>query len=179
MNAVARRYAAWSAVAAVTALVGMMKPAADDQPPSQPQRVALPASASKPAPTAAGHLELERIKRQPTGAEKNAAAAGGAEAGAGEGVNLFSSTSWYVPPPPPKPEPPPKPVAPPLPFTFMGRYDETAKVIVMLVKGDRLYTVSVGDVIESTYRVDRITDRAIELIYLPLQERQTLSVGGA
>jgi hypothetical protein len=60
----------------------------------------------------------------------------------------------------------------------MGRYDEAAKVIVMLVKGDRLYTVSVGDVIDGTYRVDRISDRTVELIYLPLQERQVLSAAG-
>jgi len=37
----------------------------------------------------------------------------------------------------------------------------------------------VGDVIDGTYRVDRISDKAVDLIYLPLHEKQALPAGGA
>jgi hypothetical protein len=37
--------------------------------------------------------------------------------------------------------------------------------------------VTEGEVIEDTYRVERITPAAIELVYLPLNIRQTLSTG--
>jgi hypothetical protein len=102
--------------------------------------------------------------------------------GAAEVGNVFSATSWYVPPPPPppvKPPPPPKPTAPPLPFTYLGRYEDTPPVVVMLVKGDRIYTVSEGDVIENTYRVEHVAEGVVELTYLPLNIKQSISTGNA
>jgi hypothetical protein len=115
-------------------------------------------------------VELERmIRSQPH-----------PEADAGTG-NAFSATSWYVPPPPPppaKPAPPLKPTAPPLPFSYLGRYQD-AGLIIMLVRGDRVYTVSEGDVIENTYRIERVSAGTVELTYLPLNIRQTLSTGAA
>lgn len=104
------------------------------------------------------------------------------EANAGDTGNAFESKSWYVPPPPPppaKPLPPPPPSAPPLPFTYLGRYDDSAKPVIFLVRGDRILLVSAGDVIEGTYRVDGITGSALGLTYLPLNIRQTLDVGNA
>lgn len=96
--------------------------------------------------------------------------------------NVFGATSWYVPPPPPppvKPPPPPKPTAPPMPFTFLGLYEEAQGKVIMLVKGGRIYTVAEGDVIENTYRVERIAAGMVELTYLPLNIRQTVSTGAA
>jgi hypothetical protein len=40
-----------------------------------------------------------------------------------------------------------------------------------------VHTVGVGDVVDNTYRVESITDTHMTLIYLPLNIRQTLSVG--
>ena len=103
-------------------------------------------------------------------------------ANAGETGNAFESKSWYVPPPPPppaKPLPPPPPTAPPLPFTYLGRYDDLAKPVIFLVRGDRVLLVSAGDVIEGTYRVDGIVGTALGLTYLPLNIRQTLDIGNA
>lgn len=97
----------------------------------------------------------------------------------------FGATSWRVAPPPPpppkaaaKPPPPPPPAAPPVPFTYMGRYEEGGTRIIMLVRGDRVYTVSEGEVIEHTYRVERLADGQLELTYLPLGTRQAISAGG-
>jgi hypothetical protein len=96
-------------------------------------------------------------------------------------VDAFASKSWYVPPPPPppvKPEPPPKPTAPPLPFSFIGRYDDPeSPSVVLLLWGDRLYTVTEGDSIDATYRVDRIERGRVELTYMPLQQKQVLQTG--
>ena len=116
------------------------------------------------------HVELERLQLQaaPAGNEPEAA-------------NAFPAMSWYVPPPPPpppKPLPPPPPTAPPMPFSFMGRYEDGEKLIILLVKGDRVYTVSEGEVIDNTYRVDRLSAGQLELTYLPLNIKQTISTGG-
>jgi hypothetical protein len=136
----------------------------------------------KPAPVsrqertpATAHVELERLAAYSPQQPDDAALS-----------NVFNPTSWYVPPPPPpvavapeNPPPPPKPTAPPVPFTYLGRYDDAAVQIVMLVKGDQMYTVSVGDTIENTYRVERIAAGSIELTYLPLNIRQSVSTGEA
>ncbi|MDD4880630.1 MAG: hypothetical protein PHR30_06340 [Gallionellaceae bacterium] len=96
-------------------------------------------------------------------------------------INLFSAKSWYVPPPPPpppKPLPPPPPMAPPLPFAFMGQYLEPGgHQVIFLVKGDRLYTTSPGEVIDGTYRVEGIQSGQLGLTYLPLNIKQTMFVG--
>ncbi len=65
-----------------------------------------------------------------------------------------------------------------MPFSFMGRYEEGTTRIIMLVKGDRIYTVSEGDVIDNTYRVERLTGGQLELTYLPLNIKQSISAGG-
>lgn len=93
--------------------------------------------------------------------------------------NAFGATSWYVPPPPPPPVKPPPPSAPPMPFTFLGLYEGAVGQVIMLVKGDHVYTVSVGDVIENTYRVDRVEPSVVELIYLPLNIKQSINTGNS
>jgi hypothetical protein len=75
--------------------------------------------------------------------------------------------------------PPPPPTAPPLPFTYLGRYDESAKPVIFLVRGDRVLLVSTGDIIEGTYRVDGIAGTSLGLTYLPLNIKQTLDIGHA
>lgn len=117
-----------------------------------------------------GHVELERLKlAKPEAATEKADVA-----------NAFNPTSWYVPPPPPPlppPLPPPKPSAPPLPFTYLGRYEDPPKVVVILSNGDRLYTVSEGEVIDGVYRLDRIADEAVEIVYLPMNINQSVGMG--
>jgi len=102
--------------------------------------------------------------------------------------DVFNQTSWYVaPPPPPKPlvtapPPPPEvlaPVAPLLPFTYLGRYGDTETRTVVLSKGEKVYTVTVGEIIENTYRVEKFTKGAVNMTYLPLNIVQTLRTGEA
>jgi hypothetical protein len=88
-----------------------------------------------------------------------------------------------APPPPPAPAPAPAPAAAPtapaLPFQFFGKLDDGERLRVFLLRGERIHTVSVGDVIDGTYRVERIDGGQMTLIYLPLNISQTLSVGSA
>ena len=113
-------------------------------------------------------LELERLqtaRAQPPGAE------------------LFAVKSWFVPPPPPAPPAPPqaapaplKPSAPPLPFVYMGRMTEEDRVSVFLVRDERAYIMAEGDVIEGTYKLEKIEPRQVTLRYLPLDMAQTLAL---
>ena len=160
-------FSALAVTIALTAASGKSRPTPDE--PVLPTKSPTPSASRQPAQTLP-RVELERLQLQKGAAETDPAAS-----------NAFKAVSWYVPPPPPpppKPLPPPPPTAPPMPFSFMGRYDDGKKLIILLVKGDRVYTVSEGEVIDNTYRVDRLTVGQLELTYLPLNIKQTISTGG-
>jgi len=98
----------------------------------------------------------------------------------------FAARGWLPPPPPPPPlaaeappPPPPPPTAPPVPFRFVGLLEEkSSKPAAFIAKGDALYVVHVGDVVESTYRVESFNSAQVVITYLPLQQRQTIEVNG-
>jgi hypothetical protein len=69
------------------------------------------------------------------------------------------------------------PTAPPLPFQFVGRLDDRSDLQVFLQDGEKIYVVRKGDVIDKTWRIERISDEELSLVYLPLHLSQTLSVG--
>lgn len=97
--------------------------------------------------------------------------------------DLFASQSWYVPPPPPKyvapppPPPAPPPAPPPLPFVYLGKILDDGEITVFVAFNGRNIAVKANEVIESTYRVDAIDPRSMVLTYLPLDMKQTLSLG--
>lgn len=96
----------------------------------------------------------------------------------------FSVLSWLPPPPPPPPPvaeavQAPAPTAPPLPFTFVGMSNANqAKPQVFLANGDELLIVSPGDVIDGRYRFESIAATAAVFTYLPLEEKQVMTIGG-
>ncbi|MCX5509867.1 MULTISPECIES: hypothetical protein [Pseudomonas] len=69
--------------------------------------------------------------------------------------------------------------APTLPFRFIGRMGERDDLQIFLQSGEKLYVVRQGDVIDDTYRLDRVSATELSLVYLPLHQPQTLSVGSA
>jgi len=96
-------------------------------------------------------------------------------------ADAFAPRNWNPPPPPPPPAstaPPPKPSAPPLPFTLLGKKLEDGAWQVFLGLQDRTYVVKSQDVIDNTYRVESIAPPSLVMTYLPLNERQTLAIGG-
>ncbi|RKU02085.1 hypothetical protein C7H84_15990 [Burkholderia sp. Nafp2/4-1b] len=92
----------------------------------------------------------------------------------------FTASSWLPPPPvvPPAPEiRPAPPTAPPVPFVYLGQQDPKAsKPQVFLGNGDQLLIVSPGDVIDSQYRVESVSESNVVLTYLPLNQVQMVPI---
>ncbi|HSC05409.1 MAG TPA: hypothetical protein VLD59_01130 [Steroidobacteraceae bacterium] len=98
---------------------------------------------------------------------------------------LFLVRAPQVPPPPAIPAQaviqvppvPPKPVAPPLPFKYLGLMVDRGQLIVFVGRGDDLLSLRQGDVIANQYRVDEAGETSITFTFLPLDERQVLTIG--
>jgi hypothetical protein len=96
-------------------------------------------------------------------------------------------------PPPPSPviieevpaEPvvvePPPPVeipTPPFPFKFAGVQRQlSGQTIYFLIKDNKLYTVEVGQILDSVYSIDGEEGEQLNVTYLPLDRKQTISMG--
>jgi hypothetical protein len=99
--------------------------------------------------------------------------------------DLFAAHSWKAAPAPGTATEQPvastpvvqAPTAPPLPFQFVGRLDDRSDLQVFLQNGEKIYVVRKGDVIDETWRIERISKEELSLVYLPLHLSQTLSVG--
>lgn len=100
--------------------------------------------------------------------------------------NIFAKQSW-------QPEAPkkimPRPVqpaaggavaaagAPPLPFRFMGRYTDEGKTAYFLQLDGRDVVARPGEKVDDNYLFDSVGAGALNFIYLPLNQKQTLAVG--
>jgi hypothetical protein len=104
----------------------------------------------------------------------------------GDARDLFAGRSW-VPSPPPappvavaapvrKPEPPPPPAAPPLPFRYVGRLDDGERTVVFLRRDQKALGVTAGTRVDDAYRVESISESAVEFVYLPLGTKQVLDL---
>jgi hypothetical protein len=102
-------------------------------------------------------------------------------------------------PPPPSPPPspviveevpaepvvvePPPPVViptPPFPFKFAGVQRQlSGQTIYFLIKDNKLYTVEVGQILDSVYSIDGEEGGQLNVTYLPLDRKQTISMGSA
>ncbi|MBJ7311420.1 hypothetical protein ACFOLJ_01160 [Rugamonas sp. CCM 8940] len=106
---------------------------------------------------------------------------GEAGEGFGAGAAVFQGQNWNPPPPPPpKAEPappPPPPTAPPLPYTILGKAVSAGAWEVFLARGDKTYVARLNEVIDGTYRVDRIAPPLLMLTYLPLNQTQQVNIG--
>jgi hypothetical protein len=71
--------------------------------------------------------------------------------------------------------PPPAPVAPPLPFSYLGRWQEQGRSAVFLWRGDRSVKVLGPGPLDADYAVERLEPRRLLLRYLPLNQLQELS----
>lgn len=88
---------------------------------------------------------------------------------------LFATRSWQPPPPPPPPAS--KSKAPPLPFKYAGKLIEDKTVRVFLTQGNTTTLVAQGDTL-GNYDIERVTTASVELLFRPMQEKQTLNFGG-
>jgi hypothetical protein len=84
----------------------------------------------------------------------------------------FRTESWDVAPPPPA-----EPTAPPLPFSYMGMFEDKGRATVYLARGDELFSVSVGERFAGSYRLEKVERGVLIIRYIPLSIRQTLPIG--
>lgn len=84
-----------------------------------------------------------------------------------------------IPPPEPVVPPPPPPTAPPVPFKYFGSYEDGNKKIIMLVRDGKIYTTAEGVNLDSAYRVVKIDESNIEIVYLPLGISQSIDIVGS
>ncbi len=94
--------------------------------------------------------------------------------GDGAPGDLFPVRSFQPPPPP---APPVQPTAPPLPFRHGGMYEDGGPPAALLAEGERLHIVRVGDVVDGRYRVSSVSRARVDLVYLPLNQTQSLASG--
>lgn len=99
-------------------------------------------------------------------------------------VDLFPAQTW-TPPPPSAPVDTSPPTPPPLPFTVSAqwRYEHQAKIVVLSGNGSQ-YTlcnrcsvpgrIVPGKMLDAHYRLDKLTDTAVVLTYMPLKHASTL-----
>ena len=71
-----------------------------------------------------------------------------------------------------------EPIAPQLPFKFFGKMLEDEQITLFLSMKEKNIIVRAGDTIDGVYRVESIRDGIAEFIYLPMQLKQTLVIGG-
>jgi hypothetical protein len=77
------------------------------------------------------------------------------------------------------PQPPPAPTAPPLPFSYLGRMTRGEDVVVYLLRGQDLLVAQAGSVLDDQYRVDGISDSAVQIQFVPLGIKQLLAIPAA
>jgi hypothetical protein len=98
-------------------------------------------------------------------------------------ADLFPAQTWQaLAPPTPEPEPesappplPPPPQAPPLPFQYLGRWQEGGKDVYFLEQGTRLVEARVGDSL-SGWHFDQATETTLTFTWTALNQRQTLRI---
>jgi hypothetical protein len=155
------------ALAAIAGIVsGVEGPPAETRSSLVPTDVAMPGSAAQAIPD----LDIEKLNRPRDGRKV---------------TDLFAARVIVMPPTPKAtvvaepalpPAPPPAPTAPPLPFRYFGKWVEGDRISVFLVGNNESYSASVGDTIAGSYRVESVTDTAVDFVYLPLGSKQSLAI---
>lgn len=95
-------------------------------------------------------------------------------------ANLFPEQTWYVAPPPPPPAAPyvpPPPQAPPLPFTYMGRWQDGGETTYYLTRGSLPVSVRAGQVLDGVWRLEPVSGPQLNFTYLPLDQMRSLRTG--
>ena len=68
------------------------------------------------------------------------------------------------------------PAPPPLPFRYIGRVVQDGRVEVLLLRGAQHFSAAAGESLGSQYRVEKISDSEILILYLPLNIQQVLQL---
>lgn len=118
---------------------------------------------------------VERPAGQSTPAPISPANAAGQERMHDSAIDLFAAHDWN-PPPPPVEVKPAKPEAPPLPYRYLGRWEENGVLTLILGHGDLSIPARSGQTLDGQWRIDRISARRIDFTFLPLNTRAHLAL---
>ena len=161
------RWPAWIALLAIAAAVSV---SFNDRDHDEVVRAVEPQSRTRsaaPAARAPRSDTIERVRFARLGERASAAVAT---------TDLFAARSWR------KPESaaaaPERPTAPPLPFTYLGRLNSAGSDTAYVAMGDRNLSLRAGDLVQDTYRVERVASSAITFRHLPTGTQQTLATTG-
>jgi len=137
--------------------------------PSQPGTAAALATTSAASPGASGSslAVLTLAPRGPASAQDDLF--GGMDA-----ARPVASAPQAAPPQ--QPAVPAPPVAPPLPLKMIGRYVEDGKVAAFVQFNEQNLVLRQGDVVADVYKVEHISDTALTVRYLPLDQVQTVGL---
>lgn len=94
--------------------------------------------------------------------------------------------AWQGPAPPPPAPPPPAaapaaaeapapPAAPPFPYRWIGTLQDETGVRALLANEQRSLGAASGDTIDTQWRIERIAERRIDLVWLPGGQALTLA----
>lgn len=87
---------------------------------------------------------------------------------------LFVAQQWL--PPPPKPLPPPPPLAPPIPFVYVGTFEEMPEgKTVVLMQQSKMWMVRTGRQVTAQWRLDAEDAQSVHFTFLPLNQSVVLS----
>jgi hypothetical protein len=160
------RWPAWIAILAVAAGVSLSV--------TEPEGESLVQAVERPRPHAATPPE-RALRGEPAERVRFERLSERPRVG-GEVADVFAARSWRKPEPAAAPE---RPSAPPLPFTYLGRLHTTDSDTAFVALGERNLVVRSGDVIQDTYRVERVAGSAVTFRHLPTGAQQTLAIGGS
>lgn len=65
---------------------------------------------------------------------------------------------------------------PPLPYKFLGKFNDGTELVVYLGRGEQSLVAKNGETLEGIYKIVEITEKNIEFVYLPREEKQTLVI---
>lgn len=68
---------------------------------------------------------------------------------------------------------------PPMPYRFAGTSSQGGATQYLLARGERVFAVQVGEILDSLYRVESTSEHEIALRYLPLGLRQIIPLYAA
>jgi hypothetical protein len=130
----------------------------------EPASVTMPENPARieVAPDTPARIEVAKLSRVPPAAD---------------GVDVFAAKSWTKPAVVRAAITPLslQPVAPPVPFQYVGQIEGREGPTILLSRGAESFSVKAGDPIDNDYRLESVAGETLTIVYLPLNERQTLS----
>lgn len=67
------------------------------------------------------------------------------------------------------------PQPPVFPYVFIGKLSAEEKNVVFLSRSNQIYSVAAGDTLEGVYKIERVTNDALEITHLPDHKKLTFS----